>query len=319
MGILTMTGSLALTQFWPKGESDADTAKVLLSPNSPFKFQAFPGSPSVPTNVFNGVTARGKAKKAVIDKQNRVTVRFQGIDAPELHFPPHQRRQHFGEFSTDKLLVFLQTFKQDPLPCRVVTQVNSPNDVFDTFGRFIGDILVTRGGQEINLNHWLAEQGLAFPSLYNSMTIAEINVVVQASETARAKKAGIWAAGAFTQNIGTLDRTLIFRRPPAVVQPDKGPVIFPKFFRRLSTWQDAKAKGKSKATSVKVFLAQTHPPDQFMLTKDVLSSGVTSAQVHNLADAINANNRINLAPKEMTFTEKPSQLLDKNGKRIVNF
>src|SRR5207247_9920165 len=136
-------------------------------------------------SVFQGASAVGRGKTAVIDNKNRAVVRFQGIDAPELHFPPHERRQHFGELATNKLQLFLHTFQRDPLPCRVVTEVSSPNEVFDTFGRFIGDILVTHGGQEVNLNHWLAAEGWAFPSLYNSMSIAEINAVIQLSEAAR--------------------------------------------------------------------------------------------------------------------------------------
>ena len=318
MGLLIMSGTLDPAQCWPQGDSDADTAKVLLSPNNSFVFQSHPGAPKVPTSVFDGATVKGRVRKQVID-QNRVTVRFQGIDAPELHFPPHQRRQHFGEFSTNQLSLFLQGFQPHPVPCRVETRVESPNEVFDTFGRFIGDIILTRGGQDINLNHWLAAEGLAFPSLYNSMTISEMNAVIQPSDTARAQHKGIWANGAFTQNIGTLDKSLVFRRPPATLQPDKGRVIFPKFFRRLNTWQDEKAKGKTTATTLKAFLAKEHPPDQFLLTQDVMTTGVTSAQVHNLAEAINANNRITHLPKAMVFTEKPAQLLDRNGQPVTNF
>ena len=316
MGLLTMTGTLNLSQFWPTGNSDADTAKVLLAAKNPFTFQAHAGAPTKSTNVFVGTFVIGKGKSDTI-KNNQVTVRFQGIDAPELHFPPHQRRQHFGEFSTDKLRIFLESFQQNPLPCRVATHVGSPNDVFDTFGRFIGDILLMKGGKETNLNQWLAAQGLAFPSLYNSLSIAEMNAFIQLSNDAKTQRKGIWANGAFTQKIGTLDKTLLFRRPPAVVQPDKGPVIFPKFFRRLNTWQDAKAKGTTTATTLKTFLAKEKKPDQFLLTQDVLANGVTAAQVHNLAEAINAQNRIIRGPKEMVFTEKPSQLFNKNGKPVT--
>ncbi|HEX3851667.1 MAG TPA: hypothetical protein VHW01_11920 [Polyangiaceae bacterium] len=35
------------------------------------------------------------------------------------------------------------TLGKDTLKCRVVTEVEKPNDVFDTYGRFIGDIIVT--------------------------------------------------------------------------------------------------------------------------------------------------------------------------------
>jgi hypothetical protein len=53
--------------------------------------------------------------------------------------------------------------------------VDHPNDVFDTYGRFIGDIQVRRGGSGQNINVWLAEQGWAFPALYSTMSAREIN------------------------------------------------------------------------------------------------------------------------------------------------
>jgi len=51
----------------------------------------------------------------------------------------------------------------------------------------------------------------------------------------------------------------------------------------------------------------------------VLNSGATAAQVRNLADAIDTHNTITQAPREMVFTEKPSQLFDKNGNHATHF
>ena len=49
------------------------------------------------------------------------------------------------------------------MKCRVVTGVSKPNDVFDTYGRFIGDIIVTgKNGKDVDLNLWMAQKGWAF-------------------------------------------------------------------------------------------------------------------------------------------------------------
>jgi endonuclease YncB( thermonuclease family) len=85
-GLLKVKGSLDLSQFWPDGESDADTAKVTVGQNA-FSFQAHPGAPFKVTHVFDKASVRGKTgTKTAIDKKQRITIRFQGIDATELHF-----------------------------------------------------------------------------------------------------------------------------------------------------------------------------------------------------------------------------------------
>lgn len=39
--------------------------------------------------------------------------------------------------------------------------MDAPNDVFDTYGRLIGDIIVVKGGKDTNVNQWLVEQNCA--------------------------------------------------------------------------------------------------------------------------------------------------------------
>jgi len=42
----------------------------------------------------------------------------------------------------------------------VTTRVSKPNDVFDKYGRFVGDLLLS---DVTNLNHWMLAAGWAFP------------------------------------------------------------------------------------------------------------------------------------------------------------
>jgi len=274
-GLLELTGTIDLAQFWPDGESDADTAKVTLSGNSAFRFRAHPGAPFKITTAFEGATVHGKVSKAAIDTHSRVTIRLQGIDAPELHYrptaptlkgkkpTPAQRtafnaangnfRQNFGETATVALLKFLTQAGNSPIKCVVRTAVDEPGEVFDTFGRMVGDIFVTINGVEQNANHWLCSKGWAFPTFYTSMTNQEITDLTTISEKARGAKAGIWDQA--SSNLNPFDPKLMFRnhgKPNP--SSDVGPVILPKLFRRRSTfgvaphgnlWPAGKERGRT--------------------------------------------------------------------------
>ena len=41
------------------------------------------------------------------------------------------------------------------MSCRVVTAVDHPNDTIDAYGRFVGDILISEGGAEVNVKRGL--------------------------------------------------------------------------------------------------------------------------------------------------------------------
>jgi endonuclease YncB( thermonuclease family) len=88
-GLLRVSGTITLSQFWPTGGSDADTASVAVNAKS-FEFSPDPSkTPFRQTRMFEGAQIN---KKPVIHGA-KVTVRFRGIDAPELHFPPLLLRQ----------------------------------------------------------------------------------------------------------------------------------------------------------------------------------------------------------------------------------
>lgn len=78
-----------MQQFWPQRSSDADTTKILVTVGSDaFRFRPAPADPFHVTHVFEGAVVLGSVRKPAIDDKGRVTVRLQGVDAPELHYRP---------------------------------------------------------------------------------------------------------------------------------------------------------------------------------------------------------------------------------------
>src|SRR5215475_4058242 len=145
MGKLVVTGSIRLAQFWsePGGNSDADTTKVAVEAIT------FDGQPRT---VFDGAYVVADGRHNLVVYRGEVTLRYQGIDAPELHYSAPvagspNLRQWYGESSTRALLAFLKSKANgsDTLPCQIQTEVERPIDVFDVYGRMIGDIVVDGG------------------------------------------------------------------------------------------------------------------------------------------------------------------------------
>ena len=102
------------------------------------------------------MTVKGRITKKPIDEQGRMTVRLEGVDATELHYTPQairkkadqtaqQRelylhwnlkyRQFLAETATLALADLLRLGGASPIACNVVTAVDEPNEVFDTYGR----------------------------------------------------------------------------------------------------------------------------------------------------------------------------------------
>ena len=336
-GLLKVAGSIDLNQFWPQGESDADTTKILVSVGgNAFQYRPNAGAAFQATHAFDQAKVRGKVTKPCLDNKNRLTIRLQGIDAPELHYMPQaakkkadqtkkQRerflelnekyRQKLAETATVELSSLLQQAGQDPLPCTVVTAVDHPSDVFDTYARFVGNILVTIGAQDVNVNNWIVEQGWAFPTFYTSMSDAEI-------EELRTK----WEAGKNVANrvgkklhrfvrMKDFNWELIYRGKGAVPDPqtDRGPVVMPKLFRRLCVWA-VNSKAGMITGNFQKYLVTTK--DEFHLTDDFLEQGVAAAEIHTLDEFIDQNGKFRLAPDEMVFREKPSKLIGPDGQPV---
>src|SRR5215475_6543625 len=196
-GMLEVEGTIDLNQFWPDGESDADTTKVVLNVGpGAIRFRKNDSLPFQATHVFDNARVKGRTSKPPI-KNGKLTIRLQGIDAPELHYQnsplskseknglsqdkldayhevTHSYRQLLGATTSKALHDFLKSTGQETLDCRVFTQVDAPNEVFDTYARLVGDIEVKVDCEAININQWLTEQGFVYPTFYSSMTNDEI-------------------------------------------------------------------------------------------------------------------------------------------------
>ena len=200
------------------------------------------------THAFENALVKGGLSKPPIDKKNRINIRLQGVDAPELHFRPtmptlnkkkpprrsttNSRRPMVisASISAKSAAValhgFLSKAGSGAIACTVRTAVDDPSDVFDTYGRFIGNIFVHVGGQEQDANLWLAANGWAFPTFYVTMSPQEIDDVVTRTETARKKKLGIWKTA--SADLKPFDASLKFRSKGAPDPAgDVGPVIMP--------------------------------------------------------------------------------------------
>jgi len=197
---------------------------------------------------------------------------------------------------------------------RVLTQVDHPNEVFDTFGRLVGDIEIEKGGSPVNLNHWLVERGWAFPTYYSSMTNEEITAVDTLAKAARSKKLGVWKF--LSKTVGTFDFTL--REPKkndlSVLATDKGPVLFPKLYRRFTSWS-ARHKAKVINMPFQAFLAGGvgGKPDDCFEIADFLANGVHSAKRHTFDQFIQSGKTIKFEPGGLVFAEAASKLIRPDG------
>jgi len=170
MGLLIVSGVLRTKQFWPGARSDADTATVDLVPpgKKPFVFVNDAGK-RLATKVFDNAEVLGKFGPSAVVKQTKgsavrkVTVRLQGVDAPELHFQPqvpgaggkgiiHPFRQSLGETCSNALHDFVAAIGPADIPCEVVTAVNKPGEVCDVYGRVVGNLVLILGGARIDIN-----------------------------------------------------------------------------------------------------------------------------------------------------------------------
>ena len=341
VGLLEVRGTIDVSQFWPTGRSDADTTKVVVQiTEDAFKFRTHPGAPARTTTFWQGAKVKGSiGLKPPIDNKNRLTIRLQGIDAPELHYQSspltsverkassekalaqykalnHFYRQPFGATSTNALRNLLMKSSRQIIPCRVWTHVDHPSEIFDTYGRFVGDIDVTLRGQALDINYWLIKQGWAFPAFYSSMSADEIITITGLAKTARSKKLGIWKYLAKT--IDAFDFNLL---EPAtgdtrVLAKDKGPVLYPKLFRRQCSWALRKKAGISKLTLQQYLEART---DACFKTSEFLAQSIHSAKTYPFASFVKAGKTVGFEPDGLVFQEAPSKLLGVDGKEVVNF
>lgn len=341
-GLLQAVGSLDVSQFWPTGRSDADTTKLILDvAEDAIQFKRDDQSPFVATKVFNDAVVKGRGRNKAI-RNGKLTIRLQGIDAPELHYRPAalstsekkgltekqidafrdllaEYRQYQGATAAKALHDYLGGFGEK-IPGRAVTRVDTPNEVFDAYGRFVGDIEINDGAKVVNLNHWLVEQGWAFPTFYSSMNDAEIEAFIERAAKARGDKRGVWKL--LSSKIEAFDFDLLEpeENDLDVLKDDKGPVLFPKLYRRQANWA-ARRKAKATRQSFQDYLATASNgrPDSCFETDDFLKNGVFSATPRGFDEFVKDGKKVLFGPLELVFSEAQSTVLDADGNPIRAF
>lgn len=338
-GLLEITGMIDVAQFWPSGKSDADTTKIILNVGlTAFRFRSSPGATLQSTQAFESAKVKvpGQGTKEVITK-GKLTVRLQGVDAPELHYRPasalkpskrtaqqsklylelnEEYRQPMAETGT-KALHDQLTPHGPQVPCRMTSAVDEPGDVIDVFGRFVGDIWVTINGAEINLNHWLITEGWAFPAFYSSMSKQEITDILLLSATPQSAGTGAWKNLKKRNRVDKIDRNLIYRSKETLSDPEQesGPVTMPKLFRRAATWK-INQLSKMLTGGFGKYLA-AHPDDCY-LTSQFLVSPHTATH-RRLDEFYSSNGTFTRRPDELVFQEREATLVGADGKPITHW
>ena len=335
-GLLRVRGTIELSQFWPTGSADADTTKIQVdvSPGA-IRFRPNPSAAFRATNAFANAVVVGMGRRPAITN-GRITVRLQGIDATELHYRPsshltdrqgrtpeqkrryleanEEYRQYLAETSTVRLSAFLARAQRNPLPCTVETAVDSPDEVFDMYGRFVGDIVVRIDGNDYNVNQWLVRQGLAFPAFYNSMSESEITALRTAGDQAWSGNRYVWPNLADCAD--RMDWDLQYRRPsqsPTLVEADDiGAVIIPKLFRRLAAWEINRYAGMVNSGFWGYLESRR---DDCHLTDEFLAEP-TAAPIRYLSDFVDLDGCFWLWPEELVFRESGSRLIRPGGGQV---
>ncbi len=354
MGYIEIQGKIRLDQFWPQGKSDADTTKILVSLGKTNPFMYYPQSSVKPVNTE--VFYRGKVKPAggksispvkyAGTARQYITLRLEGIDAPELHYRFYDPstiakykgnaafkkanidyRQHFSEIATTALKQLLKKYADNDgtVPCVFISDnIDKPGDLCDVYGRFIGYILID--DRKININHWLVEKGLVFPSFYDSALPLEIKRITSLYKKALSKPVPMHKN--YSARILAFDPSLKFR-PKGPVDPskDRGKLILPKLYRRQCCHYILSRAGASTLTYTSYLdsLNKKDPSrDKVILIADFpayLGSGGKSKfkKVLHLTDLIK-NNTLTRDPSSFVLIEGTSTLIDPaTGKPITKF
>ncbi len=336
MGILKIEGTIDLAQFWPTGSSDADTTKLEIAVSAGSFMFAADSKTFVRTDVLDEAVSIGKAAKAIVTN-GKVTIRLQGIDAPELHYraaplkagakgvTPAKRktfnelnrqehRQNWGESATLALAKRLATAAVDgKIACTVQSNVDAPSDLVDVYGRVVADVFIT--GDPLSLNRWLVQNGWAVPTFYSSMTADEIQVLLADMKKGKTKKRVI---SDIVKKVPKFDAKLVYRPPSTKPKParDGGPLLMPKLFRRQEAYELQKA-AKIITGNFKTYLEDN--PDQVFLTDEFLDVSIHSAQEFFLDMFITPGGKIEVGPEELVFKEKPAFVQGADGKKLLAF
>jgi len=275
--VLVLHGTLDPAQLWPEGTSDADTLRVRLGE---FTWRRRTVSELETAHVV------GRVEKPIVEA-GVVHVRLEGVDAPELHYRPtpppclglRERTRYDAVNQT-----FVQPFGKNaarllaehlgvaPLPCIVRTEVRSPTDAFDTYGRMIGTVTI-RGH---DIGQFLLADGYAMPAFYETTPRDQMRAYTKLARAARRHRTNVW-------------------RPASV---------FPKLFRRTCAWHVERA-ARLTELDFHEWLARQH---DMCWPMDVFLEAAGRAAPRKLAEFVRERSELTVAPFDLVFKEAPAEV-----------
>jgi endonuclease YncB( thermonuclease family) len=335
--LLTIDGRIELSQFWPAGESDADTTKIVVEvAGSGFRIQRPDDAAPRATDVYQRAYLRGPKRgngfvRLPVAAGGKVIVRLQRVDAPELHVLPAQLRgkslaglgwyqayrQRQAETAVSRLGRFLSKLAggKRQLACTFTTRLadaRGPGDAIDKYGRFVGDLLV--GPERINLNLWLLREGWAMLALYESMRADEIDESLAAWHEGAGKGVRPSYRSAFEPF-----EFVTFRRPGSVLQDDRdnGAFIHPKFFRRYITWWAYHGAGQMEGSFADYLGKRAEKIYRLSEFRAWLDAGGPKPRTFLLFDPRADRERVSWGADEFIFQEAAAELYIDVGRRSV--
>ena len=337
-GLVEFHGTLNLNQFYSfGGKSDADTIHLTITS---IRFRPRPNRSWIENvRILDGAYVNVYGKKVKVIKSNKVRVRLQGIDATELHLQPKYAikkseltgeqkrlwknkdyRQYWSVRSTIELVKFLKQHLEEDEHSEIrvyaYSRVDKPNDLFDKYGRLVGDIIVKKGKK--NVNQWLVENGWALPTFYETMTAEEIISFDNKARSANKDSKGIWKD--YSKNIVTpFDFDLFTLRKPPYIEPksDRGKFVMPKIYRRQVNYEVNKRAKIISDKPLKDFIKKGK--DKCYDKKKYFIEG-TKAKVHFLDEYFSRDDEIqDLMPSDLVFKEAPATLRDSDDEKILKW
>lgn len=350
MGLLKIHGDIRLEQFWPRGKSESDASKIKITlGDNAFEYKADGQENYKPTLVFNEAYVPYQRKKQkIIKRGNQLLVRLEGVDAPELHYTlygptptkhPTRRgnldvfdyesliqesnsieyRQPMAETAVYQLLTFLsKAAKSGQVPCTFICNANTPADACDKYGRLVGSMYIVVNKKEIHLNQWLLQNSLAFPALYNSMSIEMIKDFATITKPLLHGNTGVYKH--YKTYIGVFDDELRYRpeikaqEVKQILLQDKGHLIYPKLYRRWCIYNIYRLARVQLGTFSDYL---TVVDDKIYFTEEYLANkGDVKKLNQNSLAALVQHNRFTQELNSIVFTKSPISLKSKNGKNI---
>lgn len=269
----------------------------------------------IPTNPEHFVHLKNFHRIKPSRRDGSVQLRFQGVDAPELHYG--SAAQPMGAESRDALLGWMgfQAIEYGPPPStKVVSAVvgSIPGAILtqasDPHGRPIAYVLLQdRAGTfsdgtwhhlttdllKHTINYRLLTSGMAYYLGYNSIPLVHRQALRAAALAARQQNLGVWA----------LDMTPEFD-PTKLAPGPEGQLIFPKLFRRATDYlRDVNTKG-FQGNLQDWIIAISQLPSRDENDRALINNDQTEVHLSDLLEQHNSRVAFQADTLDLTFIER---------------